>query len=646
MIQAKKYWLSILLGVLLLVGLWAVSFYNYLLFHVLAEMFSIVVACSIFMLAWNSRHFAKDNYILFIGIAYLFIGSLDLVHILAYKGMGIFQNYGANLSTQLWIASRYVESISLLIGSFIIGRRVKTSLTLLGYVITTTLLLWSIFYWDIFPVCFVEGTGLTAFKVTSEYVISFILLVSIMVLLIKGQAYDRNVLGFLIASISLTIASELAFTLYVDVYGFGNMVGHYLKIVSFFFIYRAIIETGLSRPYALLFRDIKRSEDALRASKENLELEVQKQTAELSESMEKVSETELRYRTVAEFTYDWEYWEGPDGNLRFVSPSCERITGYTAQEFMDNPGLLKDIIIDEDREIWEQLHSEAFSEPKLLEIQFRIQTKSGEICWVEHACQPVADEQGEFLGFRVSNRDITKRKLVEESLRESEASLKKSRENLRFLAGRLLTVQEEERRRLAREMHDDLSQRLAMLAIEAGKLEQQIGATSATSGKLKQIKEQLVKVSADIHDISRQLHPSIIGDLGLVDAMRSECSSFSKREDIFVRFDSENVPSQVSNDTAICIYRVLQESLRNIARHAESDEAKVTFIGNDNELILYVKDYGIGFEFEKIRHKMGLGLASMEERVRLIQGKIMVKSETGKGTTIEVRVPLLGSENG
>lgn len=646
MIQEKKYWLSIVLGVLLLAGLWAASLYNYLLFHSLAEMFSVVVACAIFMIAWNSRHFAKDGYILFIGIAYLFIGSLDLVHTLAYKGMGIFQNDGANLSTQLWIAARYVESISLLIGPFIIGHKIKTSWTLLGYVITTSLLLWSIFYLNIFPVCFVEGTGLTAFKVTSEYIISFLLLVSIMALLFKGKDYEHSVLALLIASIALTIAAELAFTLYVDVYGFSNMLGHYFKIVSFYFIYRAIIETSLRKPYALLFRDIKRSEDALRASKENLELDVQKQTAKLRESMEKVSETELRYRTVAEFTYDWEYWEGPDGTFYYVSPSCERITGYTAQEFMDNPGLLKDIIIDEDKEIWKQHRSEAFSDLRLLEIQFRIQTKSGEICWIEHACQPVADEQGEFLGFRASNRDITERKLAEKSLRDSEAALKKSHENLRFLAGRLLTVQEEERRRLAREMHDDLSQRLAVLAIEAGKLEQQIGSTSSTSDRLKQIKEQLVKVSADVHDISRQLHPSIIDDLGLVDAMKSECSSFSKREDIFVRFDSKNIPSRVPNDTAICIYRVLQESLRNITRHAETDEAEVTFIGDDNELVLYVKDYGVGFEPEKTRNKAGLGLASMKERVRLIQGKIMIKSETGKGTTIEVRIPLLGSENG
>ena len=146
MAESRKIYWSIVLGALLLLGLWTASLYDYLLFHGLAEMFGVVVSCGIFMLAWNSRHFTKDSFILFIGIAYLFIGSLDMIHTFAYKGMGPFNNYGANLSTQLWIAARYVESISLLIGPFIIGRRIKSSWTLFAFTIIISLLLASIFY--------------------------------------------------------------------------------------------------------------------------------------------------------------------------------------------------------------------------------------------------------------------------------------------------------------------------------------------------------------------------------------------------------------------------------------------------------------------------------------------------------------------
>ena len=122
----------------------------------------------------------------------------------------------------------------------------------------------------------------------------------------------------------------------------------------------------------------------------------------------------------------WEYWESPDCTLHYVSPSCERHTGYKVEEFKDNPNLLTEIILEEDRGIWKQHRSEALAEPRLLEIQFRIRTKDGEIHWIEHACQPVTDDSDLFLGIRVSNRDITKRKLIEEELRIIEENLLKA----------------------------------------------------------------------------------------------------------------------------------------------------------------------------------------------------------------------------
>jgi hypothetical protein len=257
----KRRTYALLLGMLTLIGLCLSSLYSYLLFHSIAEIFSIIIACGIFMIAWNSRRFLDNNYLLFLGIAYLFIGGLDLVHTLGYKGMEVFHGYGTNLPTQLWIAARYVESLSLLIAPLFFHRRLSPRLVFLGYSVIFVLLLMSIFFWDIFPVCFIEGTGLTPFKKISEYIISLILLASVALLLKNHKEFDRNVLRWLIWSIVLTIASEMSFTLYIDAYGFFNLMGHCFKILSFYFIYKAIIETGLARPYHLLFRDIKRSEE-------------------------------------------------------------------------------------------------------------------------------------------------------------------------------------------------------------------------------------------------------------------------------------------------------------------------------------------------------------------------------------------------
>ena len=134
---------------------------------------------------------------------------------------------------------------------------------------------------------------------------------------------------------------------------------------------------------------------------------------------EKLRNTKLLYRTVSDFTYDWEYWRDPDGPFRYVSPSCERITGYRPEEFMDNPDLLHEIVLPEDREIWERHSRESVEEVTRREVQFRIVRRDGTIRWIEHACQPVVGEDGELLGFRASNRDITKRKGVEEELRRA-----------------------------------------------------------------------------------------------------------------------------------------------------------------------------------------------------------------------------------
>lgn len=265
----KREYITVLLGALVLFGLYLSSRHSFLLFHSLTEIFSIVVAYGIFVLTWNSRRFIDNNYILFLGIAYLFIGTLDLVHTLAYKGMGVFPGYGGNLATQLWIAARYLQSISFLVAPLLLGRKLSPPLVFLGYTVVTSLWLMSIFYWDIFPTCYIDGVGLTPFKKISEYVISFIFLVSILLLVRRRREFDKSVFQFLVASIILTICSELAFTFYIGLYTSPNMIGHLLKIVAVYLIYRAIIRIGFAKPYNLLFRNLKQSEEALRASEQH-----------------------------------------------------------------------------------------------------------------------------------------------------------------------------------------------------------------------------------------------------------------------------------------------------------------------------------------------------------------------------------------
>jgi PAS domain S-box-containing protein len=154
----------------------------------------------------------------------------------------------------------------------------------------------------------------------------------------------------------------------------------------------------------------KKMEKALKEVHLNLGRQVEERTTQLSETVDNLREAEFCYRTVADFTYDWEYWTNMNGTLRYVSPSCERISGYTPQQFMENPSLYRKIIIPEDQDIWGNHYHDSRQDPRAREIQFRIRARDGTIRWIEHVCQPVTGEQGELLGFRASNRDITKRK--------------------------------------------------------------------------------------------------------------------------------------------------------------------------------------------------------------------------------------------
>ncbi|MCO6456692.1 MAG: GAF domain-containing sensor histidine kinase [Pirellulaceae bacterium] len=233
------------------------------------------------------------------------------------------------------------------------------------------------------------------------------------------------------------------------------------------------------------------------------------------------------------------------------------------------------------------------------------------------------------------------RKRADEALRDREQMLQVSQTQLRDLAARLLHAQEQERRRIAREMHDDWTQRLAVLGIDVARLERQLAPSGAALELIETIRKELVSLSEDVHGLSRQLHPAILDDLGLVEALRSECASLSRRGVLRVEYVSQLLPHPIPHDAALCAYRIAQESLRNVARHSGGREAAVSLLVDADELLLRIQDWGAGFDPRTVHHGPGLGLSSMAERVKLVQGKLAVRSAPGEGTTIEVRLPLV-----
>jgi len=255
------------------------TLYSYTFFHGLVEGFSICISIGIFMFAWNSRRFMDNSSVLLLGIACLFTGFLDGIHTLSYKGMGVFHGYGANLPTQLWVLARYIQSISFLAAAVLLKRSFRPSAAFGAYTAVTVLSLLSIFSWGIFPDCYIEGSGLTPFKIGSEYVISLIFLGSLGAFYALRQSFDRRIVGLIIGSIVFNIAAELSFTNYLGVYDFFNELGHLFKIAAYYLVYKAVIVTGLDKPYDLIFRNLRKSREEQGRINEELEERVRERDA-------------------------------------------------------------------------------------------------------------------------------------------------------------------------------------------------------------------------------------------------------------------------------------------------------------------------------------------------------------------------------
>ncbi len=252
------------------VALVLIGLRNYLLFHSSAEIFSIAVATAVYLYSWNSRFYPNTKPFVFLGIGYLFVGLLDLIHTFTYEGMSILPT-GGDYATRLWVAARGLQALVTLVFAYL-ARTKRVAPHWLGFLAigaATLLLLLSIVWWNVFPLCFVEGQGVTLFKKIAEYVISAVFAGAIALLVVGHEATLPRERVLLVASFSVTILSELAFTLYVRAYGLPNMIGHLLKIVSFFLAYQAIVASDIRRRITLI-RDLQNSKERLEKSETDL----------------------------------------------------------------------------------------------------------------------------------------------------------------------------------------------------------------------------------------------------------------------------------------------------------------------------------------------------------------------------------------
>lgn len=319
------------------------------------------------------------------------------------------------------------------------------------------------------------------------------------------------------------------------------------------------------------------------------------------------------------------------GKIVMANPASEKLFGFAGAELR---GQAIELLLPARLASAHVAHRDKYfqnpqTRPMGLGLDLQARKKDGSEFFAEISLSYIQSAEGTLAVAFVN--DVSKRRADEQSIR-------KQREELRDLTARMMTAQEDERRRIARNLHDDLSQTIAHLAMDIGKLAAQTRDDAAS--QLRTLQRHAVEAADTVRQISHELHPSILDDLGLPAALEQYCEEFQERSGISTRFSSQNVPEYLPRDVSSCIYHIAQESLRNVARHSKSASVLVGLEAHDGAVRLSVKDFGVGLPERATESRSSIGIVAMKERARLVNGSVSLQSESGAGTEVNVEVPL------
>ena len=346
--------------------------------------------------------------------------------------------------------------------------------------------------------------------------------------------------------------------------------------------------------------------------------------------------SEERFRTIADFTYDWESWIGPDGRVIWVSPSCRRITGYTPEEFCGDPDLFFKIVHPDDRPAVRGVLDKEDGGTRFQHLDFRIVRRDGEIRWISHNGQPVYGTDGSWQGRRASNRDVTGRK-------EAEGRLLACQQQLRSLASELALTEERERRVIALDLHDRVGHTLAMCQIKLNQL-QMTAADKATADGLEKAVQLVESAISDIRSLILEISPPALYELGLEAALDELVHEIKDQHRIAVEFIDDGRPKPLGADRRMVLYRAARELLFNAVKHSRATRISVKIGGDDTTVSIEVRDNGVGFNPEKPARydpkSKSFGLFNIRERINHLGGSVKIESTSGQGTRAVLEAPL------
>ena len=337
-----------------------------------------------------------------------------------------------------------------------------------------------------------------------------------------------------------------------------------------------------------------------------------------------VRESEERFRLVANTAPVMIWMAGTDRLCTYVNQPWLEFTGRPLEAELGNGWA--EGIHSEDLERCLKIYSQAFDQRQSFAMEYRIRRNDGEYRWIFDTGVPRFNQSGSFAGYIGSCLDITDRKLAEEALSS--------------VGHRLIEAHEEERTWIARELHDDIAQRIALVAVELQRWDDEAPSTTRAHDRIRRTRQLVSDLGKDIQALSHRLHSSKLEYLGLVSAAKSFCRDLSDQRNVRIEFKHSDVPAALPKEISLCLFRVLQEALQNAVKHSDAQDFSVEVRGTQDGIRLIVSDSGIGFDWRHAVNGRGLGLISMRERLRLVNGELSIQSEPGRGTTVLACVPL------